>query len=171
MRWIKLRLFGGPALQPASAGLPIRKKTLTRALVLPGGATSTSARCLKSRYLFGFLRFLELACSSATGAGMSFRRHRFGWAPSSSPPPSPARRLLAWRRPVGISGPPGRTGELGRTLHFAKVPKREKAEVPAVFAATKTRSPPATSRAANAAEAPVFPGQTTPPRQSWVGAH
>ena len=37
-------------------------------------------------------------------------------------------------------------GELGRTLHFAKVPKREKAEVPAVFAATKTRSPPATSR-------------------------
>jgi len=76
---------------------------------------------------------------------------RFGWAPSSSPPPSPARRLLAWRRPVGISGPPGRTGELGRTLHFAKVPKREKAEVPAVFAATKTRSPPATSRAANAA--------------------
>ena len=28
-------------------------------------------------------------------------------------------------------------GELGRTLHFAKVPKREKAEVPAVFAATK----------------------------------
>ena len=62
-------------------------------------------------------------------------------------------------------------GELGRTLDFAKVPKREKAEVPAAFAATKTRSSPATSRAANAAESPVFPGQTTPPRQSWVGAH
>ena len=28
-------------------------------------------------------------------------------------------------------------GELGRTLDFAKVPKREKAEVPAAFAATK----------------------------------
>ena len=37
---------------------------------------------MKSRFLFGFLGFLELACSSmcatncATGAGMSFRQHR-----------------------------------------------------------------------------------------------
>jgi len=43
--------------------------------------------------------------------------------------------------------------ELGRTLDFAKVPKREKAEVLAAFAAHKDEVPPATLRAANAAEA------------------
>ena len=43
--------------------------------------------------------------------------------------------------------------ELGRTLDFAKIPKREKAEVLAAFAApTRTRSRQAISRAANEAE-------------------
>jgi hemoglobin len=43
--------------------------------------------------------------------------------------------------------------ELGRTLDFVKVPKRENAEVLTAFAATSTRSPPATSRSPSPAEA------------------
>ena len=62
--------------------------------------------------------------------------------PSSSPPPNPARRLFAWKRPIGIFKiSPAEfdevAAELGRTLDFAKVPKREKAEVLAAFAAHK----------------------------------
>ena len=43
--------------------------------------------------------------------------------------------------------------ELGRSLDFAKVPKREKGEVLAAFAPTKTKSPPATSPPLSAVEA------------------
>jgi hemoglobin len=43
--------------------------------------------------------------------------------------------------------------ELGRTLDFFKVPKTEKGEVLAAFAATKRRSPLAISRPLSAAEA------------------
>ena len=53
--------------------------------------------------------------------------------------------------------------ELGRTLDLANVPKREKAEALAAFAAHKDEAQPATSRAANAAETSCVPDQTISP--------
>ena len=60
---------------------------------------------------------------------------------SNSRPPSPARRRSAVKRPTR---PPDLAeefdevaAELGRTLDFFKVPKRERAEVLAAFAAYK----------------------------------
>ena len=52
--------------------------------------------------------------------------------------------------------------ELGRTLDFAKVPKREKAEVLAAFAAHKDEVTPVTSRPPSAAEAAVLPSPDDP---------
>jgi hypothetical protein len=92
----------------------------------------------------------------------------FRVGPSSSPPPSPARRRSALRRPTAIS-PAGFdevAAELGRTLDFAKVPKHEKAEVLAACAAYKDESRRATSRPTRAAEATVLPSQTIPSRPS-----
>jgi hemoglobin len=69
-------------------------------------------------------------CGSAT----------FRVGPSSSRPPSPARRRSALRRPTETSGSLRQNSmrvaaELGRTLDFFKVPTREKTEVLAAFAA------------------------------------
>ena len=78
--------------------------------------------------------------------GLKFMRRlgsaTFRVALSSSRPPSPARRRSALRRPTGTSGsPPAEfdevAAELGRTLDFFKVPKSERAEVLAAFAAHK----------------------------------
>ena len=63
----------------------------------------------------------------------------FRVGPSSSRPPSPAKRRWGSRRPIGTCTFPPQNlmrsqQELERSLDFAKVPKREKAEVLAAFA-------------------------------------
>ena len=194
------------------------KKPLTRALALPGGATSTSARCLKSQYLFGFLRFLEnllaavcakqtvqqgRGCHSANTGGSSVREvrprgqsgtswlrcsksenDRALWVCNVSAGSLPvhrhqARQGACWpgleeaRRDLRTSRPNSMRSQanLDEPYTSPKSPSARRPKSRQCSPPQKTRSPPATSRAANAAEAPVFPGQTTPPRQSWVGAH
>ena len=58
--------------------------------------------------------------------------------------------------------------ELGRTLDFFKVPKREKGEVLAAFAAHKDEVTPATSLSA-AEVCGVSQSRQFPPSQSWAG--
>jgi len=77
--------------------------------------------------------------------------------PSNSQPPSPARRPLAWRRPIGIPGSRrpnsmrSRPNLDGRwTSPRSRNARRRKSWQPLPL--TRTRSPPATSRPPSAAD-------------------
>jgi hypothetical protein len=96
--------------------------------------------------------------------------------PLNSPLPSPARRLLVWRRPIGISGSPRPSSmrsqpNLDERSTSPRFRNERRLKYWQPLPPTRTRSRPATSRPPSAAEAAVLPSPDDPAQPKLVGKY